>query len=261
VDEPPTVIVASLLEGIDMDRELAPNHAVVRRHTPTDTQPPAPFTASPPPLRKHPGPVFDVHAEVVWPTITADGQLKGPPRLQLRWEFKAGQSGRIVGFRRRNGFGSEGDYGEMIVNSRVNGEKPEYLDPGEYFYNFFTRKSVLGLFHVYDNDMQFAETIPSVANVINSMKQAIEFTELKQKFGKLTEPPKESEDPLEVWRRELAAGMASIDARCDAATEFAKQWEIKRQLIEASACSKSEKRRRLDSLNGMMQGLREKLEL
>ncbi|HEY8747270.1 MAG TPA: hypothetical protein VIM11_04805 [Tepidisphaeraceae bacterium] len=235
-----------------------------RSEIPAGAQEPAPFTTMAAPVRTHEGRAFLVSSEIVLPTITDEGQLKGPPEIRLRWKFKPGHKGRIVGYRRVKGFGAPGEFGEMIVNSTVEGEKREHLDPTDYFYNFFTRSSILGLWHIYSNDIQFLETVPSIANILLMLRNANDFTEQRQKYVKLVTPPpkpKEPEDPLDVWKRDLATALASVDIRFESADRFAEQWEAKRRAIDEEPGSENAKLRRKRALDGTMRKIREQFEL
>jgi hypothetical protein len=236
---------------------------VVNRHNIIDAsgQEPAPFSATAAPLRPHQSRAFIVYSEIVLPTITEEGQLKGPPEIHLGWQFKPGFRGTIVGYRSTKGFGKSGDHGEMIVNSRIDDSKPEQLDPGEYFYSFFTRSSILGLVHKFSNEVQFAVTVPNAAGVLAMMRNAISFTQIRQEYVKLTKPAPKTEDSQVLWKRKFDAEKAAMDLRFTALGEFMEQWEAKRKEIEESNLTKAQKKERLDYLDGSMQKSREKLEL
>lgn len=251
-----------MFEARETDQDVRPAHNVVRR---PQSQPlertAAPFTRDLIPPQEYPGTTFVVQSEVLWPSVTSDGTLKGPPQLRLQWKFRKGHGGRILAFRRRDGFGKEGDFGELIVKSRSDGEKIEQLDPGDYFYSFFRVRSLCGLLRSYGDPIEFTQTMPSPAKVLEVMRQAIEFTKLQKEFQTLNTPAPPPEDPVTRFEREFSQAMATVDQRFIAAKELQKRLEARRKEIEEGDYSDNDKRLMLKQLNGMMRMFREQFEL
>lgn len=241
-----------------MEDPMPPSHALVRRRPQSLS---APFAAELAPPRFHPGGAFCVESEVLWPAATADGALRGPPALRLRWEFPRGSTGTVVGFRRRDGFGKDGDFGACVVTCNGPGEQIEHLEPGDYYYTFCTRHDVWGLARVYRNPVSFAETVPSPARVLELMRQAVEYKKLQIEYGKLTAPEPAPVDPLDQFEKEFNKALAGVDARLGAEGRLRDKWAAAKEQIEDSDASPGEKKRRLRALGGIMRRYREQFEL
>ena len=248
-----------------MDEASPPTHVLAHRRpqevSASSSPITAPFTAELSPPRRHGGEVFAVNSEVLWPMVTPEGGLKGPPELRLRWQFPKGASGHIVGFRRTGGFGREGDFGDCVVSCRGPGEKAERLEPGDYFYSFFRVRSILGLARAYTDEVRFAESIPSAAKVLELMRQAVEYKKLQQEYQRLAQPEPVPEDPLAKFEREFARAMAGVGMKFEAANRLREQWQAMKKQIEEGPYTERERKQRMRTLNGLIREFRERFEL
>lgn len=240
-------------------------HAIVRRRERTTAQPlAAPFTSDLYPPTEHLGRGFRVQSELVWPLITEQGELRGPPQVRLRWHHDANADSPIAGFRRTGGFGVDGDHGQRIVNSRSDGEKVEALDPGDYYYTFCTYSSFLSAIRVYGNELQFSVAVPSIERVLQLMRQAIEFRKLEQEYRKITAPAANADKPeraVKRFEREFTEAIGNVGARTQATERLAREWAERKRAIEAGPYTEAERKRMLRRLARIMRDLREQFEL
>jgi hypothetical protein len=253
--------------GCGMDGPETRTHAIVHRRTVSESQPiVAPFTADLFPPSEHTGRNFLVHSQVLWPAITEDRELRGPPQLRLRWTRRAGSRGKIVGFRRPNGLGQDGDFGERIVNCRSDGQKIEPLAAGDYYYTFCTVTSIFGLWRIYTHELQFNVVIPSVERVLGLMRQAIEFRTLEKRYKELTTPKltpitETAESHAARFEREFAEAMEGIGGRLEAVDRLNREWSARKKAIEDGPYTAAQRKRMLRSLGSAMRDLREQFKL
>jgi hypothetical protein len=246
-----------------MEDDQVPERAIVHRRCDIATDG-APFTTEITPAQERRTRLFSVSSEVAWPLITEDGSLKGPPHIRLRWKLNPGRTATIVGYRRRNGFGRDGDWGEKIVNTDESGFKDEHLDPGDYFYTFCTASDWF-FFYTFPNKIQFVQTIPSVDRVLKLMDQAIDFRKKQAKYQKLLEAQREPEpvpeQAVKNWFDEFQESLGQVETQLECGRRINEMYAQKKREIVAGTGSSKEKERLIQVLDGMKRDLFDKLVL